>query len=145
MLIIPYIQAFPASYYSPHDYQCSRSFTLDPGRRILVTFDRHNQLNHVVTRPVCGNTNRTVTWHYASQDKVGLLVINTDSSVIRVQRTTYLNVLLNLKKVRSHFVTLSEDDKILCRCHLPPLPPPDEDEEYDSCESECNHSDIDND
>jgi hypothetical protein len=140
MKIIPYIQVRPTPYYSPDDYQSSCTFTLQPGERVLVTLDHHDPLEHVVTRSVCGEKNGSVTWHYVSPDKVGLLVVNNENSFIFARKSTPLTVLL--KDVRSHFVIVSQDEKILCRCHLPPHPSPDDDDD-DSCDSKCDHSDID--
>lgn len=139
MQIIPYIQSAGTIYYSPAHYQSSRSFTLESGKRILVTLYHHEQLGHVIISPVGGK--KSATWHGVSQDKVGLLVTNDDSSMIFVQKNTTLNVLLNLKNIISHFVILSDNEKIQCICQLPPYSP-EEEEDDDSCHSGCDHSDI---
>jgi hypothetical protein len=149
MQIIPYLQENSAySYYAPHHFKSSRSFTLDPGQTVLVTLDHHVKLDHFASRTLCGN--RTVSCRFSNPDKLGMLVTNrsdkAEGIVVFIPANTYLNVLLSLQQIKSHWVTIPDDEKVEkprgC-CFPPTPPPPSEEEEEDSCTDECDHSDID--
>jgi len=151
MHVLPYIQATRTApnYYSPHQFQSSRTYVMQPGECILVTLDHHGQLRHLGGTSVCAN--KTGPCCYAIQEKLtiqeklAILVTNTsDACGIHIPMNTPLNELLGMKSIQSQFVTLPNAKKRKISQNDPSSSPSSSSSSSSSsCTSTCDHSDID--
>jgi hypothetical protein len=145
MHVLPYIQAthIAPNYYSPHQFQSSKTYVMQPAERILVTLDHHGQLRHLGGgTSVCAN--KTGPCCYAIQEKLtiqetlAILVTNTSHECgIHIPMNTRLNELLGMKAIQSQFVTLPKAKKRKISQNDPSS------SSSSSCTSTCDHSDID--